>query len=70
MEKLVSFLEGKIDSEFIKETYKDVEAVVDAPCSFWWNIIFKHFPDAKGSHQFIEIYYLDFGIFGNSFLKF
>jgi len=47
MEKWVSFLEGEIDSEFIKETYKDVDAVVDAPCSFWWNIIFKHFPDAK-----------------------
>jgi len=47
MEKWVRFLEGEIDSEFIKDTYKDVDAVVDIPCNFLWNIIFKHFPDAK-----------------------
>ena len=40
------FLTGGTTKDFY-EMFKDVDAVVDLPCAYFWDEIYKAFPDAK-----------------------
>ena len=46
----MKILNGNAPPEIFLEMYKDVDAVLDAPAFFFWEEIYKMFPDAKVSN--------------------
>ncbi|XP_023339543.1 uncharacterized protein LOC111709854 isoform X2 [Eurytemora carolleeae] len=47
LENYLDFLDGKKDSSFLMEQYRDIDVVVDQPACTLWYIFFKHYPEAK-----------------------
>ena len=55
------FQEGGTKEDFY-EMYKDVDAVTDAPCCYFWKQILEAFPDAKVSNDRISSYLFDMSV--------
>ncbi len=48
-DRWMKIFEEGCTSEMLYEMYKDVDAVTDMPCFFFWDELLQAFPDAKAS---------------------